>query len=398
MVVILVCWLSRKLVAALGQPEFIGDILAGVLVGPHLLGTYLPEIFPFVDLLSAVELLQGLSEVGLIWILIEIGWRVSSLDNGALSNRSILVMAFFSITVPFFVGMLLGYWSVEDLASSESALGYVLFCGIALSVTALPVLALIIERSKYISQSVGGTALATAIYTDAFAWIMLSVVVGFWGKPQGEDSSFLLRATGLTSFLLVAIIFRAVTLRLNLRAESSRPGEILIIFLFVLLCAGVTHGLGFHYSIGVIVAVFTFGDIKGIGYAWEKWEGNLRVVMVPIFFIGTGAMISFSGFESRLWIWLVIFVIAAVASKVMSSFVSGIILNMERRDSLVLGVLMSTKGTAELVVLSVGHSSSLLSDDSYNVLLLLSVVSTLLTLPLLSLLNKFQHGGVFPIK
>ncbi|WP_336333707.1 cation:proton antiporter [Pseudomonas putida] len=169
----------------------------------------------------------------------------------------------------------------------------------------------------------------------------------------------------------------------------------MVLFLFVILCASLTHGLGFHHSIGAIAAVFALADIQGLRNAWEQWEGNLRVVMVPMFFIGTGIMLTFSGFNNaQLWLWVVVFVIAGVVSKVMSSLFAGLLVGMSKRESLELGLLMATKGTAELVVLSVGHGASLLSDNSYRVLLLLSVVSTLLTVSLIILLNKFQGGGL----
>ncbi|EKT4483540.1 cation:proton antiporter [Pseudomonas putida] len=109
-------------------------------------------------------------------------------------------------------------------------------------------------------------------------------------------------------------------------------------------------------------------------------------------------MLTFSGFnEPYQWLWVVAFVIAGVMSKVISSLLAGLLVGMSKIESLELGFLMATKGTAELVVLSVGYSASLLSDNSYLVLLLLSVVSTLLTVPMIILLNKFRDGGLRPL-
>ena len=395
---ILICWICRRVVFALRQPAFMGDILAGILIGPYFLGGYLPVMLPAVDVVGFLELLRGLSEVGLIWILIEVVWCSAHFHGASLKQKSVLVIALFTISIPFLAGVVLGYYSKSDLAFGQSAIGYMLFCGIAFSVTALPVLAIMIDRLQFISRTVGGSALAAAIYTDGFAWISLALVVGVWGVSGEGDFSTTLRFFGLCSFFVVIVFIKWLISIFEVKATSGQPEVMLLILLFVVLCANLTHGLGFHYSIGAIAAIFALTGIQGLKCAWEQWEGNLRAVMVPMFFIGTGTMLTFSGFnEPYLWLWVVAFVIAGVVSKVISSLLAGLLVGMSKIESLELGFLMATKGTAELVVLSVGYSASLLSDNSYLVLLLLSVVSTLLTVPMIILLNKFRGGGLRPL-
>jgi len=395
---ILICWLCRRIVSALSQPAFIGDILAGILIGPSFLGGYLPVMWPAFDTVGFVELLRGLSEVGLIWILIEVVWCASHIDDGSLKQKSVLIIALFSIVIPFLVGVTVGYYSKDDLAFDQSVIGYVLFCGIAFSVTALPVLAIIIDRLKFISRSIGSLALAVAIYTDAFAWMALALVVGVWGVSGDGDFPILLRYLGLIFFCLVIVVIKWLISIFDVEATSGRSELVLLMFLFVISSANLTHGLGFHSSIGAIAAAFALTGIKGLRGAWEQWAGNLRLVMIPMFFIGTGTMLTFSDFnEAYLWLWVAAFVIAGVISKVISSFLAGLLVGMSKQESLELGLLMATKGTAELVVLSVGHSASLLSDNSYMVLLLLSVVSTLLTAPMIILLNTFRSGKLKPL-
>jgi len=392
------CLICRRFVAALGQPEFIGDIVAGIFIGSYFLEGSLPSIISGVDLENSLRLLRGLSELGLIWILIEVVWCSVHFRGESLKKKSTMVMALFSISVPFFVGAIIGYYSKDDLALGQSAIGYMLFCGIAFSVTALPVLAVMIDRFQIINRCVGGFALAAAIYTDAFAWISLALVVGVWGNSAEDGSSLLLRFSGLVSIFLSVLSIKWLIAVFNVTVDDDSPQLILVLLLVVVLCATLTHGLGFHYSIGAIAAIFALGKTQGLKSAWEKWCGSLSIVMVPVFFVGTGTMLKLSAFnEVELWLWIVIFVIAGVASKIIGSLLAGVLLGMRQRESLELGILMGTKGTAELVVLSVGHSASLLSDNSYMVLLLLSVVSTLLTVPLIILLNKFQGGGHQPM-
>ncbi|MGE8060436.1 cation:proton antiporter [Pseudomonas sp. NPDC089547] len=395
LVAIFICWVCRKTVSAMNQPEFIGDILAGILIGPYVLGEFLPQILPIVDMVGFIELLRGLSELGLIWILVEAVWCATNFRGDSLNERPAIITAVLSIFIPFLVGAVLGYYSKNHLAFDQSTIGYVLFCGIAFSVTALPVLAIMIDRLKFISRSVGSSALAAAIYTDAFAWISLAIVVGIWGVNAESDIEVLLRFIGLVSFFVVIVVVKMMASKLDLRATTNRAKMTLVIFLFVILCANITHGLGFHYSMGAIAAIFALARVQGLKNAWEQWEGNIRVVMVPMFFVGTGTMLTFASFNnSQLWLWVLVFVVAGVMSKIIASLFAGVLVGMSKLESLELGFLMATKGTAELVVLSVGYSADLLSDDSYMVLLLLSVVSTLLTAPLIILLNKFRQGGL----
>lgn len=395
LLVIFICWLCRRAVLAMSQPAFIGDILAGMLIGPYFLSGHISVIFPAVDMVGFVELLRGLSEVGLIWILIDVIWCTANFHDEFLRRKSVLIVALFSIAVPFLVGVVLGYYSKDDLAFDQSTIGYMLFCGIAFSVTALPVLAIMIDRLQFISRSVGSSALAVAIYSDGFAWVSLALVVGIWGASAEGSFSTLTRFSGLISFFVVILLIKRLISIFELKSTSGKSEVMLFLLLFVVLSANLTHGLGFHYSIGAIAAVFALTGIQGLRSAWEKWEGNIRVVMAPMFFIGTGTMLNFSGFnEAYLWVWVLVFVVGGVISKVLSSLLAGLLVGMSKLESLELGFLMATKGTAELVVLSVGHSAALLSDNSYMVLLLLSVVSTLLTAPMIILLNKFQGGGL----
>ncbi|MFV3288684.1 cation:proton antiporter [Pseudomonas sp. NY11955] len=393
LLVVVVCLVCRVLVSLFGQPAFVGDILTGFLVGSYFLGSHSLMVFPSANVAEFIKILRALGEIGLICILVEVIWCAKHVRAGSGERGTIIIIACFTIFVPFVVGAIVGYYSSSQLAFGYPVLGYVLFCGIAFSVTALPVLAMLIEQSRYITRSVGAVALVVAIYTDAFAWISLALLVVFLGGGDEETYSALMRFGCLALFMFCIVIIKMALKELEVGFGGNSPGSMLVIFIGIVLSAVLTESIGFHFSIGAIAAIYAFSHVPGIGEAWRKWQGNLCQIAVPLFFIGTGTIISFTGFnEIQLWLWFVVFLIAAVASKILSSYAAGLVVGMNQRESLELGILMSTKGTAELVVLSVGNSAGLLSDNSYAILLLLSVVSTLLTAPLVNLLNRVSRG------
>lgn len=138
------------------------------------------------------------------------------------------------------------------------------------------------------------------------------------------------------------------------------------------------------------------GDVAGVKGAWDKYLLGIRQLVIPMFFIASGGMISVSGLsQMHIWFWLFVFLLGATISKIISCYIAGLLVGMRQRASMQLGILMSTKGTAELVVLAVGYREGLLSDDSYTVLLILSVASMMLTVPMLVFLNSYfgQDSG-----
>ncbi|MFB4391940.1 MULTISPECIES: cation:proton antiporter [unclassified Pseudomonas] len=169
--------------------------------------------------------------------------------------------------------------------------------------------------------------------------------------------------------------------------ERSR---VALALLYCLFSAQVTAMLGFHEAIGAVLAAYVFHDLFSMEHAWRRWVGRFgHLFLTPIFFACSGIQVSLGAFsDPTLWLWLLLFLVGGIVGKVLGSYVGARLSGLTPKVSLELGVLMNTKGLVELVVLGVGLQMGVLSESSYSVLLMLALVSTALTNPLISLLNR----------
>ena len=398
LIVLFVCVVCRRVAVVLGQPRVIGDIVAGVILGPALIDAYLPNFVIMLGLPAARELLSAVGELGLIVILVELCWHRVSREEGDISNRKVFFVSFFGIATSFIVGVLLAFYSSEDLGTNNILLGYMLFCGIAFSVTALPVLVMLLDDIKIVEVRTGRIAVGAAMYTDLFVWCALSVVIAVWGS--GAAAGGVKFGIALVYVIIMLMVVKPVILKSQFLLRAGDGTKMIMVVIFVVTSAQFTDFLGLHSSVGVLLAAYMVANVVGVKRAWDKYLAGIRQVVIPTFFISSGGMIALGGLaQTHLWFWLFIFVMGATVSKVTSSYLAGLLIGMSQRASIELGVLMSTKGTAELVVLAVGYQEGLLSDDSYTVLLLLSVTSTMLTVPLLVFLNSyFRLKGICSTK
>ncbi|MDD2128763.1 cation:proton antiporter [Pseudomonas sp. 17391] len=395
LVLVFVCVVCRRAVVALGQPRVLGDIVTGMLMGPAIFDAYLPSIAFHIGLPEFRGLLNALGELGLIIILVEVCWHGISRREGDLSNSKIALVAFFGVVTSFAVGGVLAFYSSEDMGLQHTLLGYILFCGVAFSVTALPVLVLLLDNIAIVEAKAGRVAVVAAVYTDIFVWCALAVILIVWGAGTGGGIALNL-GVGLIYVATMLLVVRPKIMKSQLVAGLGDGVKVVVTFIIVLSSSQLTEFFGVHSSVGALLAAYVVGDVAGVKGAWDKYLLGIRQLVIPMFFIASGGMISVSGLsQMHIWFWLFVFLLGATISKIISCYIAGLLVGMRQRASMQLGILMSTKGTAELVVLAVGYREGLLSDDSYTVLLILSVASMMLTVPMLAFLNSYfgQHGG-----
>lgn len=375
----------------LGQSRVIGEILAGILLGPTLFGAFSPSINFDLFQPESLSIISGLSELGLVLLMFEVPWHTPRLAGEKLKQLAPGVIALSGIVFSFCIGTLIGFFSISELAPNKPLLPYMLFCGIALSVTALPVLVRIVREHKNIGARAGAISLSAAIYTDVFAWVALTLVL------TAQLSSAQSLTTGLVNFislltliitamwLIKPLIQRYFMLTENTSDHGKVVGAIIVCFGF----AQFTSWLGFHQAIGAVLAGYVFFGIPRMAEAWKKSvAGFADLMLTPIFFAYSGLQVSlsFSGAPS-MWLWLFILIIGGCFGKVAGSYFAGRLVGLDKSTSLEVGVLMNTKGLVELVVLGVGLQTGILSNAAYSVLLLLALVSTALTVPLINLIN-----------
>lgn len=392
--ILLACAICGQLATMIGQSRVIGEITAGILLGPTVLGAWFPQASTQLFAPESMHVVRSLSELGLIILMVEVPWHAAGIGSKGEGQRVPALIATLGIVLSFSLGCIVGAWSKTSLAPMQPYWPYVIFCGVALSVTALPVLVRIIQEHAGIDGRAGQLALSAAVYTDVFAWFALALVLTlqFSGTTGVVDS--LLRVVGLSVY--AALTFLLVRPWLRNRAGYTVLGErsrVALALLYCLFSAQVTAMLGFHEAIGAVLAAYVFHDLFSMEQAWRRWVGRFgHLFLTPIFFACSGIQVSLGAFsDPTLWLWLLLFLVGGIVGKVLGSYVGARLSGLTPKVSLELGVLMNTKGLVELVVLGVGLQMGVLSESSYSVLLILALVSTALTNPLISLLNRWAR-------
>lgn len=373
----------------LKQPRVIGEIVAGLMLGPSVLGAISPVALAFVLPADVAPHLGMLAKVGVVLFMFLVGLE---LDPGLLKGKThaTLSISHASILAPFLLGAALALW-VYPLYSNESV-GFTvfsLFLGVSMSVTAFPVLARILTDKRIQRTPLGVTALTCAAVDDATAWCMLALVSGVATAQVGDAGRTVLLAAAFVAF--VFFVVRPLVRRLADSLEAKPEGPSLDVLALVLgamlLCAVATDAIGIHALFGA----FLFGavvphDGRLAEHLRHRLEDVVVVLFLPIFFAFTG-MRTRIGLVSGWQDWAVCAAIIAVATagKFGGSFVAARLAGLGRLESAALGILMNTRGLMELIVLNVGLDMGVISPTVFAMLVIMALVTTFATSPALAL-------------
>ncbi|HEX6812121.1 MAG TPA: cation:proton antiporter [Planctomycetota bacterium] len=392
-VVILAARAGGLLFRRLGQPAVIGEMLAGILLGPSLLGRVAPQAAAFLLPSSIAPLLSILAQVGVVLFMFLVGLE---LDTSTLRERtrSSVAVSHASITVPFVLGGLLALLLYPRTSTSDVPfLAFALFLAVSMSVTAFPVLARILMDCGLQKSPLGVIALACAAIGDVTAWCLLAVVVGVAKATTGAAVLTIVLTLAFSAAMLVFVrprIARWVKGQSDAQSGSARSMAIVIIGL--LLSALVTEAIGIHALFGA----FLFGAIiphnSSLAHAATgKLTDVVVVLFLPLFFAFTGLRTEIglvSGFEN--WMLCALIILVAVAGKFGGTYVAARLTGLGRHDSAALGALMNTRGLMELVVLNIGLDLRIISPTLFAMMVTMALVTTLLTTPVLHLLGIAQ--------
>ena len=390
-VVILVTLACGSLARRLGQARVIGEIVGGILLGPSVLGRFAPATSNALFPQSSIASFEILSTVGLILFLFLIGTEVN-LEHLYQQRTTAVLSSLMSIMVPFAMGALLAPSLHTRFAPSGiGSVPFVLFLGIAMSITAFPVLARILEERGIQSSQLGTTAILCAAVDDVVAWILLAVALALVGVGGGS-TSLPVRLIGLAVYLLVMICVirpNAASL-LRLRKSKDLSVEVLgIMTAFAFASAAATDALGVHPLFGAFLAGLCFPranpwlqEIRG------RLEMLVSVVMLPLFFALTGLRTRLDLLNKpTMWLWAVIVFMAATLGKIGGATAAARWSGQSWRDSLALGALLNTRGLVELIVLNIGYKVGAFSPTLFTMLIVMALVTTMCTSPLLNLLG-----------
>ncbi|MFB7865475.1 cation:proton antiporter [Streptomyces sp. NPDC056069] len=386
--VVLACqaggWAARRL----GQPPVIGEMAVGILLGPSLLGWLAPSVqhtllpatvLPYTSVLGNVALLAFLFLVGL-----ELDFR-----SLRATRRAVASVAAGSILLPLGLGAGLAVMMYPALAPpGVQRLPFVLFVATALSITAFPVLARILTDRGLATTRLGAFALACAATDDALAWCLLIAVTALAtaGSPLDALTALALTAA-LTAALAAARPLVKRTLERAARTSEDLVTVLLVAGLFLAACA--TDRIGVHPAFGA----FLFGATVPRGLpAVERSAARLQAVFVPVllplFFVDTGLHTDLAHLPAGQWGWAALVLAVAVAGKWVGAAGAARLAGCDWRWSALMGTLMNCRGITEIVVLGIGLQLGVISTNLFTIMVLMAVVTTAATAPLLDRLTR----------
>jgi Kef-type K+ transport system membrane component KefB len=391
-VVLVAARIFGRVAVKLHQPPVIGEIVAGIALGPSLLGL-LPghldkALFP-----AGVTLqLNILAQVGLVLFMFLLGLEM---DVTLLRGRESVAAAISlpSMVAPFGLGALLAlhlYPHHHTVAGHEAPkVAMVLFLGVAMSITAFPVLARILSDRRIQGTAIGAFALASAAIGDVIAWMLLALVVAV---VKGGNPAEVLRTVALTTAFIVLMytLGRRQAVRLEdsyRRAGKLKPDVLAMVLAGALISAWITDQIGIH----AIFGAFMFGVIlpHNDGFVREilgRLEQVSVLLLLPLFFVVTGFSVNIGGLSAAGWAQLSLIVAVAVSGKFVGAYIGARCSHLPRRHSLVIAVLMNTRGLTELVVLSIGKELGVLDDEMFSMMVLMALITTAMTGPLMDII------------
>ncbi len=406
-VVLLAARLAGLLVRPLGQPAVVGEMLAGLALGPSLLGAVAPGAMRALFPPDALLPLATLSQLGVLLFMFVVGLR---LDLGVLRGRAhaAVAVSHASIVLPLLLGAAIAPLLHPTLAPpGVPLLPFALFLGAAMSVTAFPVLARILDERGLAGTRLGAIAIAAAAVDDATAWCILAAVVAVAGGTAGAGAGALAagRAIALAAgwVLLLVVVARPLLARLVAWRGERRPSAAVVSLAVVgaLVSALATEWIGVHALFGAFVAGVVLPRAgAGRGLAAEvadRIEAVVGAVLLPVFFAFTGLRASVGLLDgAAAWATAGLVLLVAVLGKVGGSAIAARLLRMEWRDALALGALMNTRGLMELVIASVGLEIGVISPTLFTMLVLMALATTAMTSPLLALLRPTRDAEPGP--
>lgn len=376
----------------IGQPAVIGEIAAGIVLGPSLLGWLAPEVMSFIFPPASLGTLQLLSQIGLILFMFIIGLEV---DVEIFKSRAsaAIVISHVSIVFPYFLGVMLAWHLYSTYAPSNIPfIAYGLFMGIAMSITAFPVLARIIRERKLTKTTAGGLAIICAAIDDVSAWCILAVVVAI--AKAGSINNALV--TMFLSLLYVLVMMMAVKPLLKKLSESRfQDGKADITFtgiVFILLIASafIAEVIGIHALFGAFLAGVIMPPSTSLRHVFtEKVEDVSVTLLLPLFFAFTGLRTQIGILnDGHLWLLCVEIIGLAVIGKFAGSALAARLVGQNWKDSLAIGALMNTRGLMELIVLNIGYELGILTTEIFTIMVLMALITTLMTGPALNMIEK----------
>ena len=380
-------WICIKL----KQPSVIGEMIAGIVLGPSLIGMYFPEFSAFLFPKESLGNLQFLSQIGLILFMYIVGME---LDLSVLRKKAhdAVVISHASIIIPFALGIGLSYFIYREFApEGVQFTSFALFIAIAMSITAFPVLARIVQERNLHKTKLGTVVITCAAADDITAWCVLASVIAIVKAGSFTSSIYVILMAIAYVFLMIKIVRPFLKRIGDLQASKNNINKpmVAIFFLTLILSAYATEVIGIHALFGAFMAGAIMPENAKFRTLFiEKIEDIALVLLLPLFFVFTGLRTEIGLLnDSHLWIIAGFIISTAVVGKFAGSALTAKFLGINWKDSLTIGALMNTRGLMELIVLNIGYDLGVLSPQIFAMMVIMALFTTFMTGPALELIN-----------
>ena len=390
-VIILATRIVGTLFTRLGQPAVLGEITAGILLGPSLFGSWWPEGASFLFPKDSLGILQLISQIGVCVFMFVVGLELD-LAHLRQKARTALVISSVGIIVPFGLGVGSAFWLQRSFAGpGANFTTFALFMGTAMSITAFPVLVRILKDRGLMKTPLGNLVIACAAVGDATAWAMLAIVVAIAGATSLNSTIFNLGMIVVFVTAMLVAVRPCLPRLLGVTEDDTPPGRdiMALALIFMTGSALLTEVMGIHALFGAFLAGVVMPQSKGfrdgLTLQLENFSG---VFLLPLFF-------AFSGLRTQVGLlndatsWLVCGGIIAIAmlGKLGGSMLAARFMGMKWNASFAIGALMNTRGLVELIALNIGYDLGILTPEIFTMMVLMALATTFMAGPLLHLVG-----------
>lgn len=398
--VLAACRVTGALFRKIGQPRVVGEMFAGIMLGPSFLGRIAPHFSAYLFPSNSLGFLNALAQVGVIVFMFLVGLNINPKELKKESRAAVLA-SHVSITAPFVLAAFLSLYLYPRLSDDSVAFtSFALFMGAAMSITAFPVLARILSERKMLHSRLGTVAIACAAVDDVTGWCILAYIVVLI-RSAHSTASIWMTLGGITVFALV-MIYGVQRLLQGFETAYQKYGHLsenrMAFMMFLVLASALcTERLGIHLLFGA----FLFGAImpkepKFIRYVLDRFETITVTLLLPLFFAFTGLRTNIGLVKGpQMWMYCGLIILVATAGKLGGSTIAARFSGMPWRESAGLGTLMNARGLMELVILDVGLDIGVISPALFSMMIVMALVTTFMTTPVLNWIcpNEILEGA-----
>ena len=388
-VVLAACRAVGELFRRIHQPRVVGEMFAGIMLGPSLLGWVAPHFSAYLFPASSLGFLNALSQVGVVVFMFLVGLGINPKELKKQGHAAVLT-SHVSITAPFVLAAFLALYLYPRLSDDSVAFtSFALFMGAAMSITAFPVLARILAERDMLASRLGTVAIACAAVDDVTGWCILAYIVVLI-RAAHSSSSIWMTISGILVFGLAMIhgVRRLLRGFERVYREKGALSENLMALMLLLVLASslFTEYLGIHLLFGAfLMGAIMPKESKFVRYVLDRFETITVTLLLPLFFAFTGLRTNIALLKDpEMWMYCGLIILVATAGKLGGSTLASRLSGMPLREAVGLGTLMNTRGLMELVILNIGLDIGVISPALFSMMVMMALVTTFMTTPVLN--------------